>query len=196
MTTGKTILVTTNFRGYFGWGQCFGFNVYNVQIQSVQKGSLYEATISLSDKTKVFDMTRVCDIMGTNAGSEVFPGVAVPIVWAVTVDDTKLTMNQPCAANQCKDPGNGYKIGGYYTSWSVLGRQFNTYNIPYDSLNQLYYAFILFNPDTGTIRPYDVAADSWGMSAVTRAMLQYPYLEGFLSFGGWMNNDQTTAPMF
>lgn len=197
MTSGTSVFFVSNFKPNMGWGECFGQLVYNLNISSAQKGSSYETTITNNDKSKVFDLSRPCDVMGTNSGeAEVFPGVAVPVITAMTVDTTKLSMNQPCAATQCKDPGNGFKIGGYYAQWAVWGRQFNPYHIPFDSLNQIFYAFIGFNPGDGSIKTLDSSADGWGMSAMARALLQYPYLEAYLSFGGWTNNGQTTAPMF
>lgn len=197
LTTGTAVTFTSNFKPNMGWGECFGQPVWNLHIDTVQKGNLYDTTITHNDKTKIFDLTKPCDVMGTNSGeAEVFQGVAVPFVTAMSADGTKLSMNQPCAATGCKDPGNGFKIGGYYAQWAVWGRQFNPYNIPYDSLNQIFYAFIGFNPGDGSIKTLDASADGWGMSAISRAILQYPYLNAHLSFGGWTNNGQTTAPMF
>lgn len=191
--SGSKLIVVSNFHPNMGWGECFGQGMYNLNISTTQKGNLYETTIVNNDSAKKFDMTKFCDIMGTNSGDAVvLPGVAVPIVSSVNVDGATLKIAQ----SSQKDPGNGFKIGGYYAQWAVWGRQFNPYNIPFDSVNQLFYAFIGFNPGDGSIKTLDSAADGWGMSAISHALLTHPYLEAHLSFGGWTNNGQTTAPMF
>lgn len=193
ITTGNKVVFESNFHPNMGWGECFGQAVWGVNISTVQKGNAFETTLVNGNASKAFDMTKLCDIMGTNSGEAlVLPGVAVPIITSVTVDGTKLKMNQPVQ----KDPGNGFKIGGYYAQWAVWGRQFNPYNIPFDSINHIFYAFVGFNPGDGSIKTLDSAADGWGMSAIARAMLKYTYLQTHLSFGGWTNNGQTTAPMF
>jgi chitinase len=135
--------------------------------------------------------------MGTDSASAiVLPGVVDPIVYNVTVDGQSLTINQPCSATGCKDPGNGYVNAGYYAQWAVWGRQYNPYNMPFKNINDVIYAFVGFNPASGDIKTLDASADSWGMSALSRAMLQYPYMKAHLSFGGWTNNGVNTAPMF
>ena len=193
LATGKKVIFESNFRPNMGWGECFGQAVWSLGISTVTKGSGFETTIMNNDTSKTFDMTKFCDIMGTNSGdATVLPGVAVPIVYSVNVDGITMKITQSTQ----KDPGNGFKIGGYYAQWAVWGRQFNPYNIPFDSVNQLFYAFVGFNSGDGSIKTLDSAADGWGMSAIARAMLQYPYLQTHLSFGGWTNNGQTTAPMF
>jgi chitinase len=195
MSGGGSVTFTSNFRPNLGWGECFGNPVWGLNISTTQKGDMYETTIFKQGLT--FDLTKPCDIMGTNSGTaEVFPGVAVPIITAVNIDGSVLKINQPCQATGCKDPGNGFAIGGYYAQWAVWGRQFNPYAIPFDTINQIFYAFIGFNPGDGSIKTLDSSADGWGMSAISRALLQYPYLQAHLSFGGWTNNGQTTAPMF
>jgi chitinase len=173
MTTGVQVVLISNFHPNMGWGECFGQGVYSLSISTVQKGSSYETTIVNTDSKKTFDLTKTCDIMGTNSGEAlVLPGVAVPIVTSVTIDGTKLKIFQPSQ----KDPGNGFKIGGYYAQWAVWGRQFDPYNIPFDSINQIFYAFVGFNSGDGSVKTLDSAADGWGLSAIARAMLQYPYL--------------------
>jgi chitinase len=78
----------------------------------------------------------------------------------------------------------------------VWGRQYNPAKMPFGNINDVIYAFIGFDKTTGNIMSLDASADSWGLSAVSRAMLQYPYMKAHLSFGGWTNNGINTAPMF
>lgn len=204
LATGKSVAFTSNFQQKSGWGTCFGLSTDNINFTSTKSGDKYLNTIVAKDKTnwdgsttaQSLDLTKSCDVMGTDSGAEVLPGVIDPIVYGLKVDNNSLSMNRPCADNGCKDPGNGYVNAGYYAQWSVWGRQYNPYNMPFDNINDIIYAFIGFNPATGDVKTLDASADSWGMSAVSRAMLQYPYMKAHLSFGGWTNNGVNTAPMF
>ncbi|MEN9946582.1 MAG: hypothetical protein RLZZ293_968, partial [Pseudomonadota bacterium] len=197
LASGKSLTFTSNFQQKAGWGNCFGQQVSNLTFTTVAQGNKYLTTITSNDSSKSLDLTQSCDIMGTDsANALVLPGVVDPIVYGVTVDNKSLTMNQPCASNQCQDPGNGYVNAGYYAQWSVWGRQYNPYTMPFNNINDIIYAFIGFDAATGNIKSLDTSADSWGLSAVSRAMLQYPYMHAHLSFGGWTNNGINTAPMF
>lgn len=205
MTSAKSLSFTSNFKQKAGWGTCFGLSADNLDFTSTASGSKFVNVITAKEKTnwdgstsaQTLDLTQSCDIMGTDTGNaEVLPGVIDPIVYGVTVDGTALKINQPCAENNCKDPGNGYVNAGYYAQWAVWGRQYNPYNMPFKNINDIIYAFVGFNPLTGDVKTLDASADSWGMSAVSRAMLQYPYMNAHLSFGGWTNNGINTAPMF
>ncbi|MBX9596963.1 MAG: glycoside hydrolase family 18 protein, partial [Burkholderiales bacterium] len=197
ITSAKSLAFTSNFQQKSGWGNCFGQQVDNLNFSTVSSGSKFVTTITLKESSKSLDLTQSCDIMGTDSASAiVLPGVVDPIVYNVTVDGQSLTINQPCSATGCKDPGNGYVNAGYYAQWAVWGRQYNPYNMPFKNINDVIYAFVGFNPASGDIKTLDASADSWGMSALSRAMLQYPYMKAHLSFGGWTNNGVNTAPMF
>ncbi|MFN8769701.1 MAG: glycoside hydrolase family 18 protein [Neisseriaceae bacterium] len=193
----------TNFKPDTGWGNCFGYSVYNLNFDTKEDNDRYSTTISYKGNTNKLDLTQSCDIMGTNSGEAIVlhadsGQVATdPIVYSVTIDDsTQLGIKHPCADNGCKDPGNGHVNAGYYAQWAVWGRQYNPYNMPFNNINDIIYAFIGFDPATGNIKSLDASADSWGLSAVSRALLEYPYMKAHLSFGGWTNNGVNTAPMF
>ncbi len=204
IASSKSLTFTSNFQQKAGWGTCFGLSADNIGFTSTKSGTKYLNTITAKDKTnwdgstssQSLDLTKSCDVMGTDNGAEVLPGVIDPIVYNVTINGSSLAMAQPCAATNCKDPGNGYVNAGYYAQWAVWGRQYNPYNMPFNNINDIIYAFVGFNPATGDVKTLDASADSWGMSAVSRAMLQYPYMQAHLSFGGWTNNGINTAPMF
>lgn len=204
LASSKSLTFTSNFQQKAGWGTCFGLSADNINFTSTKSGTKYLNTIAAKDKTnwdgsisaQSLDLTKSCDVMGTDNGADVLPGVIDPIVYNVTVNGSSLSMAQPCTATNCKDPGNGYVNAGYYAQWSVWGRQYNPYNMPFNNINDIIYAFVGFNPATGDVKTLDASADSWGMSAVSRAMLQYPYMNAHLSFGGWTNNGINTAPMF
>ncbi len=191
IATGKSLTFVSNFNPAAGWGNCFGGSYPSITTTS--SGNKYTTTM-----TGTFNFNNTsCDVMGTNSGASIImPGVTDPIVYSIIVDNQPLSMAQPCSATQCQDPGNGFANIGYYAEWSVWGRQYNPYNIPFNSINEVIFAFIGFDPATGNIKSLDASADSWGFSAITRATFQYPYLHAKLSFGGWTNNGITTAPMF
>ena len=197
ISSGKAISFTSNFSPTPGWGSCFGISADNLSLSSTQSGAKYITTLTPKNSGTSMDLTQSCDIMGTNSGGAiVLAGVVDPIVYSASVDGNDLSINKPCSATQCADPGNGYTSAGYYAQWSVWGHKYNPYNMPFSNINQIIYAFIGFNPADGSIKTLDASADSWGLSAVSRAMLQYPYMNASLSFGGWTNNGINTAPMF
>lgn len=207
--TAQSIVVTSNFNATFGWGTCFGLNSNQFTFATTQVGQNYLSTLTATG-SNVFNIANgnTCDLMGTNSGTSLisvgtFAGVTDPIVSSVSIStpsapNTNINADQPCMhdGSNCVDPGNGYVHGTYFADWSVWARSFNPYNIPFNRLNRIYYAFIGFDPTSGHIKQLDASADSWGLSAITRARIMYPYLKAELSFGGWTNNGVTTAPMF
>ncbi|MBX9866842.1 MAG: hypothetical protein K2Y14_07985, partial [Burkholderiales bacterium] len=197
LTAGKSLSFTSNFQQKSGWGNCFGQQVDNLNFVTTQSSGKYITTVTPKDSAKSLDLTQSCDIMGTDSGNAVvLTGVVDPIVYGVTVDGAAVGIQQPCADTGCKDPGNGFVNAGYYAQWSVWGRQYNPAKMPFNNINDVIYAFIGFDKNNGNIMSLDASADSWGLSAVSRAMLQYPYMNAHLSFGGWTNNGINTAPMF
>lgn len=202
VASAKSLEFTSNFKQKDGWGQCFGQQVDNLTFKTIASGKNFVTTISPKTTSGSLNLTLPCDIMGTDSGNAmVLSDVVDPIVYAVKItneDDstTNLPIYQPCQNNGCKDPGNGYVNAGYYAQWSVWGRKYNPYSMPFNNINDIIYAFIGFNPATGDIKSLDTSADTWGLSATSRALLQYPYMHAHLSFGGWTNNGINTAPMF
>ena len=56
-----------------------------------------------------------------------------------------------CSTTDCKDHGNGKVIAGYYANWSMYGRKYPLSNAPFQNINDLIYAFIDFNENTGDV---------------------------------------------
>lgn len=198
--TAKSLVLTSNAKLASSlWGTCFGQTLTNEMAKTTQNAD-GSYNITLTTTNGDFDFSKQCTLMYDDKTSEVLPGSGGAahnlIITGVKVDGNIATMNQPCAATGCKDPGNGYVNAGYYAQWAVWGRSYNPNNMPFDAINDIIYAFIGFNPDTGDLKTLDSAADSWGLAATTRALLQYPYMHAHLSFGGWTNNAVNTAPMF
>ena len=50
-------------------------------------------------------------------------------------------------------------IIGYYTSWSIYGRDYHVTDIPVEKINVINYAFANINPSSGTIVLGDPYAD-------------------------------------
>ena len=197
--SGKSITFTSNAKLASSlWGNCFGQTLTNDMATVKQVGDVYETTLTAKEGT--FNFAQQCTLMYDDKTSEVLPGSGGAahnlMVTSMLVDGVTAPINQPCAANDCKDPGNGYVNAGYYAQWAVWGRAYNPNTMPFDSINDIIYAFIGFDPATGNLKTLDSAADSWGLAATSRALLQYPYMHAHLSFGGWTNNGVNTAPMF
>jgi len=189
----KSLSFHSNFEAKAGWGSCFGIAYHNIELTT----SNHITTIKPKTDS-LLSLTQPCDIMGTDTGDAVvLPGVEDPQIYSVSiVDENGANVTLPINHPEIKDPGNGYENAGYYAQWSVWGRKYNPYKIPVNNLNHIIYAFIGFDPATGNIKSLDASADSWGLSAVTRDVAEYPYMKASLSFGGWTNNGMNTAPMF
>jgi chitinase len=207
LTSAEMVSFTANFTpeavASAGWGLCFGQNRYNLSITTTQSGNNYITTIADNDGLHPLDLTGTCDIMGTDSNvilkSASGLNVTDPIVYSMNISESPglsydLAINHPCG--DCKDPGKGYVDAGYYAQWSVWGRAYNPYTMPFNNINDIIYAFIGFDPATGNLLSLDAQADSWGLAATSRAVQQYPYMQAHLSFGGWTNNGVNTAPMF
>jgi len=199
VSSGKSITLTSNAKLASSlWGTCFGQTLTNEMATVKQVGDVYETTLTAKEGS--FNFAQQCTLMYDDKTSEVLPGSGGAahnlMVTSMSVDGATASINQPCAANGCKDPGNGYVNAGYYAQWAVWGRAYNPNTMPFDAINDIIYAFIGFDPATGNLKTLDSAADSWGLAATSRALLQYPYMHAHLSFGGWTNNGVNTAPMF
>ncbi len=193
----KTITLTSNFQPTsLAGGTCFGQGIWGdgIKISTKVDGNLYKTTLTT---TGSFDLKDRCLISGGDTGnSKTIISVPVPYISSVTADGLNVPIFQPCSSTGCKDPGNGYVNAGYYANWAVWGRSYNPNKMPFDKINDIIYAFIGFNPSTGTLKSLDISPDYWGLVATTKAMLQYPYMHAHLSFGGWTNAGVNTAPMF
>lgn len=201
LSHGNKISFKSNFRPSpnWGYGPCFGGRYpESKQIVSiVNPDGSYTTTISAEQGSSFnFDKTD-CSLFQTNTGKAVvLPQVIDPIVYDLSVDGKSLAQYSPCSATGCQDPANHYINAAYYAEWSVWGRHYNPYTIPFKNINQIIFAFIGFDPSSGTIKSLDTSADSWGLSAISHALRQYPYLHASLAFGGWTNNGQSASPMF
>lgn len=199
LTSGKSLVFTSNTKLASSlWGTCFGQTLTNDMVKTEPTADGYKITLAINSES--FDFSKQCTLMYDDATSVILPGSGSAahnlMVTSMSVDGVNAPIYQPCVNNGCKDPGNGYVNAGYYAQWAVWGRAYNPSTMPFDSINDIIYAFIGFNPATGDLKTLDSSADSWGLAATTKAMLQYPYMHAHLSFGGWTNNGVNTAPMF
>ena len=91
-------------------------------------------------------------------------------------------------------------IVGYYTSWSIYGRDYHVTDIPVEKINVINYAFANINPSSGTIvlgDPYaDIdkfyPGDCWDEGCLRGNFHQLqilkqnnPHLRTLISVGGW-----------
>jgi len=140
------------------------------------------------------NLNNACTI---NGGDTVLTGVtSYGVITGVTVDGNVVDISKPCAPTGCKDPGNGKIISGYYPNWAMYstGKNFPVSSSPYDRLNEIIYAFIYFDQNTGDVSSQDDNADFNQMPVLSKKTLQYPYLRALLSFGGWTNKAGAEYP--
>lgn len=191
VTSPESITITTNFSPTID-GACFtstwGSNTTNI----IQVGNQYQTTIS-APTGQSLNLATTCGLAG---GATVLTGVQDAIVNKMTINNTIIPINQQCLTSNCSDPGNKKIIAGYYTNWAMYAKKYNVTDIQFNSLNHVIYAFIGFDPSTGNIKSLDTWADSNQMPSLSKAVVEYPYLHASLSFGGWTNASQYTAPMF
>lgn len=90
-----------------------------------------------------------------------------------------------------KDPGNGYQLVGYFTSWGIYARNYQPTDIPADKINTLVYAFEGFDQN-GNVMPDDSYADQVILPQLQQIKLEYPYMKVLIGFGGWQTS--TTDP--
>ena len=90
-----------------------------------------------------------------------------------------------CNGDACKDPGAGKVLMGYYPNWAYWrSPKFTANQLQFDKLNRINYAFSIFDKN-GNISLYDADSDAFNLPILAQARKQYPYLNLFLSFGGW-----------
>lgn len=189
ITNPKSAVFTTNFSPTVN-GQCFTSVWGGTEISTVKSGAYYKTTITAKDSTdwngKVtpgyLNLSLAC---GLGGGAVVVPGVEIANVLSLSVDGKNVPIKTLCSTTDCKDPGNGKVIAGYYANWSMYGRKYPLSSVPFQNINDLIYAFIDFNEATGDVVSQDAWADSNQLPALSKAALQYPYLKTSLSFGGW-----------
>ena len=203
----QVAVITTNFNPTTAVdalaSNCFssGYNTTTATIKQLSNGS-YQTTVVASPKTdwqgnvtgkNNLTLSNTC---GFGGGNTVLSGVVYGLVTSVIIDGQSVPMTSSCSSGVCVDPGHGKVISGYYPQWARYGKAFYASDIPYDRLNEVLYAFIGFDETNGNITSLDSFADENEMPTLAKAMLQYPYLKGTLSFGGWTNGTKYPAVMF
>jgi chitinase len=93
-----------------------------------------------------------------------------------------------------------HNVVGYFTAWSVYGRDYHVTDIPADLITHINYAFANIDPGTGTIMLGDAYADidkfypgdSWEPGSLRGSFHQlqilkenHPHLKTLISVGGW-----------
>ncbi len=162
----------------------------------IKNSHFYQTTITIKQGSDVhsdyfnFSKTASCKIEGD--GTTKIKSFAVT---SLSINNTKI----PYLNSVNKDPiKNNKKVVGYYSDWAMYSKKYPATKIPFDSLNNIVYAFIFFDGATGNIRSGDSNADDQQVPILSTAMVKYPYLHTSLSFGGWTNGGPKifVAPMF
>ena len=102
------------------------------------------------------------------------------------------------ASNELYANGSGQKIIGYYTDWSIYGRNFQPSDIPYDKVDYINLAFaniaggkvVLGDSYGDTDKAYP--GDCWNpgckrgiFNQFAKAKVAHPHLKTMISIGGW-----------
>eukprot|EP01132_Coremiostelium_polycephalum_P004291 gene4291-5366_t len=102
------------------------------------------------------------------------------------------TIAGACKGSACNNPSSK-RITGYYTDWDMYSRQFLPEDIPIDIINNIHYAFLNFD-NSGNIMLYDTNSDPQQLPRLSVLRQQYPYLNIYLSIGGWtLSGDFSTV---
>lgn len=195
-TNPKTAVFKTNFSPTVG-GACFTSVWDGNEISTIKDGSYYKTTITAKDATDwstgktVPGYLNISLACGLGGGADVVPGVKVANVLALSVDGKNIPIKTLCSTTECKDPGNGKVIAGYYANWSMHSRKYQMTQVPFQNINDLIYAFIDFDENTGDVVSQDTWADENQLPVLSKAAIQYPYLKTSLSFGGWTRRNQS-----
>jgi chitinase len=130
------------------------------------------------------------------------PGAYGPFKVGMTVDNVQMTdttgkitslpIYGACSGAACNDPVPNYRVIGYYTDWDQYARQYDAKSIPVSKVNTINYAFINLNAD-GSIALIDSNVDYKQLVTIGKLVKQYPYLQAFLSFGGWTKSTNFSA---
>jgi chitinase len=102
----------------------------------------------------------------------------------ITVNGQPVEIKGKCQGESCNDPTPGYRVIGYYTDWDQYARKYNATDIPINKANTINYAFIDTDKQ-GKLILLDPNADYKQLTALGNLQKEYPYLQTFLSFGGW-----------
>ena len=215
---GGSFAVTNNTQGAVsGWSLEFDF--------TSQITSIWNAQVSHQAGTRFTIVPAAWAAAIPPGGSQTF-GINGSLPSGAVTDPTNCTLNgQPCAVNgvasgssggsggsNCAStpplaiptatssttPG-GQRIIGYYTAWSVYGRDYHVMDIPADRLTHINYAFanisaagdiVLGDPYADIDRFYP--GDSWAAGALRGNFhqlqilkAQHPHLKTLISVGGW-----------
>lgn len=105
-------------------------------------------------------------------------------VAGVKVNGNSVVLDGMCQGDACKNPTPGYRMIGYYTDWDQYARKYNATDIPVTKANTINYAFIDTDKQ-GNLILLDPNSDYKQLTTIGNLQAKYPYLQTFLSFGGW-----------
>eukprot|EP01133_Synstelium_polycarpum_P015008 gene15008-17749_t len=114
--------------------------------------------------------------------------ILVQVTTSASSSPITATISGACRGNACNDPSPNYRIVGYYTDWDMYERDYLPANIPITMANEIHYAFINFDT-AGNLDLYDTNSDPQQLPRLSVLRQQFPYLNIYLSIGGWTLSD-------
>lgn len=157
----------------------------NISANETNGFEVYSLNYSAGDKPQPYMLAPGADADFTG----MIGSVTGPFSVGMTVKDVKingLAINDDaaCKDSACNDPTPGYRVTGYYTDWDQYARKYNATDIPVTHANTINYAFIDADKQ-GNVILLDTNSDYKQLTTIGNLQRSYPYLQTFLSFGGW-----------
>ncbi|WP_081482823.1 glycosyl hydrolase family 18 protein [Pyrococcus sp. ST04] len=81
-------------------------------------------------------------------------------------------------------PPQPYRIVVYYISWGIYARAFSPYDIPFENVTHVNYAFLKLL-ENGTVTWADPWADPMNLESFKELKRRYPAVKFLISVGGW-----------
>ncbi|ASJ17008.1 hypothetical protein A3L04_07955 [Thermococcus chitonophagus] len=81
-------------------------------------------------------------------------------------------------------PPQPYRIVVYYISWGIYARAFSPYDVPFENVTHVNYAFLKLL-ENGTVTWADPWADPMNLEAFKELKSRYPAVKFLISVGGW-----------
>ncbi|MFA4661755.1 glycoside hydrolase family 18 protein [Pyrococcus kukulkanii] len=81
-------------------------------------------------------------------------------------------------------PPQPYRIVVYYISWGIYARAFSPYDIPFENVTHVNYAFLKLL-ENGTVTWADPWADPMNLESFKELKSKYPAVKFLISVGGW-----------